>query len=51
MFLAIFNVKWTFRASDLTRHTSGVRSVGFSPNGTILASGSYDRTVRLWTSQ
>ena len=28
--------------------TSSVKFLSFSPDGTILASGSYDRTVRLW---
>ena len=32
----------------LTRHTKGVSSVAFSPEGWTLASGSYDYTVRLW---
>jgi WD40 repeat protein/energy-coupling factor transporter ATP-binding protein EcfA2 len=32
----------------LVGHTDVVRSVGFSPNGRLLASGSADRTVILW---
>ena len=32
----------------LEGHTDSVGSVAFSPNGQILASGSSDRTIRLW---
>ncbi|MDZ4159674.1 MAG: protein kinase [Anaerolineaceae bacterium] len=32
----------------LKGHTSGVRSVAFSPDGATLASGSWDGTIRLW---
>jgi serine/threonine protein kinase len=32
-------------------HTDKVRSVAFSPNGKWLASGSWDRTLKVWDSQ
>lgn len=36
--------------TTLEGHTDIVWSVAFSPNGQTLASGSQDRTIRLWNS-
>ena len=41
----------TFSEKDvikLTEDTNPVRSVAFSPDGSTLASGSWDNTIRLW---
>ncbi|KAG8924740.1 POC1 centriolar protein A [Tulasnella sp. 418] len=35
---------------ELTGHTQEVSSLSFSPDGFIIASGSYDSTVRVWDS-
>jgi len=36
------------QVDQLSGHTGAVLSVAFSPDGTKLASGSYDMTIRLW---
>ena len=34
----------------LTGHTDSIRTIAFSPNGKILVSGSWDKTLRFWNT-
>lgn len=46
--LAVNNVDAIELIITLTGHTDYVWSIAFSPDGTLLASGSWDETIRLW---
>ena len=46
--LWIYDVETGEELNTLTGHTDVVWSVSFSPDGSTLASGSADRTIRLW---
>ena len=38
-------------AQILTDHTDRVRSLSWSPNGKYIASGSHDKTIKIWNAQ
>ncbi|TDL14574.1 WD40 repeat-like protein, partial [Rickenella mellea] len=42
--------QWSPCVLVMSRHTYGVRSVAFSPDGQTIASGSADNTVRIWNA-
>ena len=46
--LSTIGLQTTFAQVTLEGHTNTVYSVSFSPDGTTLASGSSDDTVKLW---
>jgi WD40 repeat protein len=37
--------------TTLQSHSSGIKSVAFSPDGKYLASGSFDSTIKLWSME
>jgi|GEM_PF-787108 len=47
--VSVINSETSF-IRNMTGHTSYVISVAFSPDGTKLASGSYDNTIKLWNT-
>lgn len=46
--LMVWHMKPQSRAYRFTGHKDAVTCVNFSPSGHLLASGSRDKTVRIW---
>jgi WD40 repeat protein len=42
------SVRWVREQNRLEGHQDAIQSVSFSPDGQMLATGSYDKTVKLW---
>ncbi|KAF2148083.1 WD40 repeat-like protein [Myriangium duriaei CBS 260.36] len=42
---------WTPEILSFAEHEKSVTTVDYSPDGTMVASGSYDMTIKLWTPQ
>jgi len=46
--IKLWNVEIGKEIRTLTGHNEIVNSVSFSPDGKTLATGSYDKTIKLW---
>ena len=38
------------KAEKQSAHSQAVMSVGFSPDGATIVSGSYDKTIKVWSA-